>query len=178
MPFLLNIGRNNSEFRLARRHNAGAIRSDKPSFFAFHVAANSNHIQNGNVFRNADDKIKLRVNRLKNRIRRKRSRHINYRSRRARRLNRIFNRIENGNAFNILSRLAGRHAADYFCPVSHHLFRVKSRRLARYSLHNNFRVPVNQNHFVHSPENFPSKIFFSIQIFNIKIKHNNSCPNR
>ena len=145
MTGLADRSRRDAELRLLGCQKTWAVRPDETCFPAFHVTAHLHHVENRDMLRDADNKIEVGVNRLHDAVRRKARGNVNDRSRRARSLHGICNRVEHGNALDLLTRLARRHACDDLRAVVEHLLRVERRRFARDALHDNLRIFINQN---------------------------------
>ena len=145
MTGLADRSRRDAELRLLGRQKTRAVRADETRLPAFHVTAHLHHVEDRDMLRDADDEIEIGINRFHDAVRRKTRGNINDRSRRARSLHSIRNRIEHGNALDLLTRLARRYACDNLRAIVEHLLRVERRRFARDALHDDLCIFINQN---------------------------------
>ena len=148
MSFPVDIARDDAELRLVRREDARAVRADEARFLAFHVAAHADHVLHGDVLRDADDEVELRVDRFEDGVRCEFRRDEDDGSIRARRLHGVAHRVEDVDAARDLAGLARRDAADDFRAVINHLLRMERRGLARDALDDDFGVFIDENSHV------------------------------
>lgn len=142
---LADGARCDAELRLLGGEEAGAVRADEARLFALHIAAHFHHVEHGNVLGDADDEVELRVNRLKDGVRRKARGDVDDGCRCARCLDGIGDGVEDRDAVDVLPRLAWGDAADDLCAVVEHLLGVEHGRFARNALDDDFGVLIDHD---------------------------------
>ncbi len=96
---LVNVTRHDADLALARRDDAGAVRPDQARLrFLPKKAHHAGHVQHRNPFGDADDQRDFRIDRLADRVRRPRRRHIDHRRIGAGLFARFLHRIEHRQA--------------------------------------------------------------------------------
>ena len=132
-----------AELGLLGGEKTGAVRPDEAGLLTLHVAAYLHHVEYGDVLGDADDEVEIRIDRLKDGVRREACGDVDDGGGCTRRLHSVCNGIEYGHALDGLPRLAGGDAADDLCAVVEHLLRVEHRGLAGDALDDDFGVLIN-----------------------------------
>jgi hypothetical protein len=135
----------NPDLGLTRGDNARTVRPDQPTVAPLQVLLRHHHILNRNPFGDANDDFYSRIGRFHNGIRGKCRRdkddgHVSPGF-----LHRIAYRIEYRLTQVIPSALSGSDATDHIGAVFNHLGGVKCSFGAGKSLHDHFRILVNQD---------------------------------
>ena len=132
-----------AELGLLRGEKTGAVRPDKTGLLTLHVAAYLYHVEHGDVLGDADDEVEIRIDRLKDGVRRKACGDVDDGGGCTRCFHSVRDGVEDGHAFDGLPCLAGGDAADDLCAVVEHLLRVEHRGLAGDTLDDDFGVLIN-----------------------------------
>src|SRR3954453_13746459 len=148
----MDVSRHDADLRLARRDDAGAVRSDETRrrlarrgvarVRLLQVVVRLDHVVDRNAFRDADDQLHPGVRGFHHRVGRERRRHEDERAIRARFFARLAHAVEDRKAFVRRAALARRHAADDLRAVVAALNRVKGSFTSGDALNDDFGVLV------------------------------------
>src|ERR1700733_6901262 len=140
-----NIARHDADLTFARGHDARAVRPNETRFRAAQRALDLDHVEDGNAFGDADDKRDLGRDRLADRIRRARRRHIDDASVTAGFVARFGHRVEHRQIEMRRAAFARRSAADHFGAVGNRLLGMKRAVLAGKALADHFGIFVDED---------------------------------
>src|SRR6266852_741188 len=134
VSLLVDAPGHNADFAFAGRDYTGTIRSNEATLGSSENIGDTDHVQRGNAFGDADDERHLRVGGFENGVGRIRWRNENDGSIRARSFHRFGDRVEYRALEMFASAFAGSHTANDVCSVLNHLLSVKSSFAAGKSL--------------------------------------------
>ncbi len=135
-----NRARNDANFGLTRRNQTRAVWPQQTRVLGIKVVACRNHVQHGNVLRQANDQLNAGVGRFINSVYRKASWYENHGRIGTRGFNRLLDAIEDWHfglvRFKPLAALARRHARHHIGAVGDHLLGVERAFSAGNTLYN------------------------------------------
>ena len=140
----MNVSRHDADLRLARRDDAGTIRTDETRAIAVlrQEVVRANHVVDGDSFSDANDQFNAGVGRFHHRVCGERRRNKDQRTVRSLFFARLGDCVEDGETLMRRAAFARRDAADDLRAVLAALFRVKGAFAARDPLHDDARVLV------------------------------------
>src|SRR3954468_17630149 len=158
VALLEEVGRDDADVRLARRQNAGAVGADQPNaVLALQVRVDAQLVMRGDALGDADDRLDPRIGGLEHRIGGEARRHEHHRGVRPGLLDRLVERVEHGDALDVLAALARRHARHDVRAVALVFHRVERALAARDARDAHARLLVDQDaHALTSAPDFAS----------------------
>ena len=108
----VDVPRHDADLDLVGRDHARAVRADQQRALALHAVLGADHVAHRDALGDADHQIQVGLDRLLDRLRGERRRHVDHRDVRAGRFLGIGDRPEDRNAFEVLARLLRVHAGD------------------------------------------------------------------
>src|SRR6185295_1223628 len=141
----MNETRHNADLRFIDRDDAWTVGPDQPDIFTTKRTLDLDHVIDRDALGNTDHELDAGIGSLQNRIGAKRRGYKNQRSVALRFLHGIEHRIEHRNAFDLLPRLARRHARNNLRPICLALRRMERAFLPRNPLHHHPRILIHEN---------------------------------
>src|SRR5207253_1293099 len=134
-PRLMNAGRHDSDFAMARRNNSWTIWSDQARAAVLQELPCANHIESWNAFGDTDDKFDLCIRGFHDRIRRIWRWHEDERAVGASSIHRFLHAVEHRPAFVRRTAFSRSDAADNLRPVFSAALGVECALAPREALH-------------------------------------------
>src|SRR3954454_21944970 len=132
VALLEEVGGDDADVRLARRQDARAVGADEPhAVLALQVRVDAQLVVRRDALGDADDRLDPGIGGLEHGVGREARRHEHHRGVRSRLLDRLVERVEHRDAFDVLAALARRHARDDVRPVALVVHRVERALAAR-----------------------------------------------
>src|SRR6266446_9629256 len=142
---LVDAAGHDADFALARRDDAGAVRTNEARLRGVDDRGHAHHVEGGDAFGDANDKWKIRVGSFENGVGSVRWRNKNHGGVCAGGFGGVGDGVKDG-AFEMFgAAFTGRDAADYIRAVLDHLLRVESAFAAGEALDDQTRFLINQN---------------------------------
>src|SRR5580693_6113157 len=125
MALFVNAAGHDADFAFAGRDDAGAIGADEARFFEVERGGDSDHVDHGNAFGDADDERHFGVGGFEDGVGGEWRRDEDHARVSAGGFHGFADGVEHGALEMLRAAFAGRHAADYVCAVVDHLLRVE-----------------------------------------------------
>src|SRR6266540_2817438 len=144
-PLAEDLGRDDPDVRLPGRERAGAVRPDHRDPARPDVVVDPQHLVGRQAFGDADDRADPRVDGFVDRVRREAGGDEDHRRVRAGLGDSVGDRVEDGDAVDVLAAFAGGHAGDHLRPVGAVAEAVEAALTPGQPLHDQPRVPVDDD---------------------------------
>jgi len=142
----MDIARHDADLTFSRLNDAGAVRANKSSFgLRLHNGLHLNHIQSGNTFSDANNKVHFSFDSFKNSISGKRRRNVKNRSLSSSFLLSFSHIFKDGKTQVLCTSLAMVNTTDHVGAISNSAFSVESTVLASHTLADDLGVLVDKD---------------------------------